>query len=554
MAPLKDSAASNASRFSRRSFFQLQLGAGALLLVGCARGTSTDGAGAQSGGGSTDTLRIAVPSDPGSLDQDYLAFDLVGLALMKNYYPYLIDHPYVRQGDAMVQDTTKALPVIAESWTSDDTGRVWTLKLKQGVTFPSGNELTADDVKWSRDRAFEAKANVAGIYRMIGLTEPGQVEVVDRYTVRFDQSKPSALSSAIQVIALYICDSVEMKKHATADDPWAKAWSAKNATGGGVYNIASYQRGGQMILQLNDKYPLDVYGTGVTPFPKVEVRIVPSPANRRLQLEKGDIDIAFGLGQRDIADLESKSGIKVISAPGTEFYHIPLSVTTAPFDDRKVRQALAYAMPYEQILTTVFQGKARRSTSPLPLDMPGHSEKGYPYDTDLEKAKALLAEAGKQDGFTTTLAIDADNQIQEQMAVIVKNQLAKIGITLEISKLDPAQFAERRAKNDIPMQIAVGQLWVNDAEYLMATSLTKDSFLNYADYRDPRVEKIFERVTVAVDQGEREKAFAELQDILAEDVPWLMLCQPDFQLPVRSHVTGWAQPVDGLFRLGFLGK
>ncbi len=193
--------------------------AGALLLVGCARGTSTDGAGAQSGGGSTDTLRIAVPSDPGSLDQDYLAFDLVGLALMKNYYPYLIDHPYVRQGDAMVQDTTKALPVIAESWTSDDTGRVWTLKLKQGVTFPSGNELTADDVKWSRDRAFEAKANVAGIYRMIGLTEPGQVEVVDRYTVRFDQSKPSALSSAIQVIALYICDSVEMKKHATADDP-----------------------------------------------------------------------------------------------------------------------------------------------------------------------------------------------------------------------------------------------------------------------------------------------------------------------------------------------
>ena len=98
---------------------------------------------------------------------------------MKNCYPFMIEYGVKEQGGARVMDTGNVVPVFAESWEGDAQGKVWTLKVRKGVKFPSGNEMTARDVKWSKDRAFAAKANVAGVYRLIGLAEAGQVEVVD---------------------------------------------------------------------------------------------------------------------------------------------------------------------------------------------------------------------------------------------------------------------------------------------------------------------------------------------------------------------------------------
>ena len=177
---------------NRRQFLQLSANIGLLMAV------TPDSAFAQ---GSKD-LVVAIPADLGGWDQDYLAFDLVGLAMFKNCYPYMIDYGVKSTGDALVMDTENIVPVFAESWESDSQGQIWTLKIRRGLKFPSGNPITAHDVKWSKDRAFAAQANVAGIYRMIGLTEASQVEVIDDYTVRFTQSQPSNLSSHIQVICL----------------------------------------------------------------------------------------------------------------------------------------------------------------------------------------------------------------------------------------------------------------------------------------------------------------------------------------------------------------
>ncbi len=124
---------------------------------------------------------------------------------MKNTYPFMIDYSVKDVDGGMIHDTDNVLPLFAESWESNEDGTVWTLTLKQGITFPSGNELTAEDVKWSKDRALAAQANVAGIYRIIGITEPDQIEVVDDYTVRFTQAQPaSAMSSQIQIISLFV--------------------------------------------------------------------------------------------------------------------------------------------------------------------------------------------------------------------------------------------------------------------------------------------------------------------------------------------------------------
>ncbi|HIN60180.1 MAG TPA: ABC transporter substrate-binding protein [Gammaproteobacteria bacterium] len=522
---------------NRRQFLQLSANIGVLMAV------MPDSAFAQ---GSKD-LVVAIPADLGGWDQDYLAFDLVGLAMFKNCYPYMIDYGVKSTGDALVMDTENIVPVFAESWESDSQGQIWTLKIRRGLKFPSGNPITAHDVKWSKDRAFAAQANVAGIYRMIGLTEASQVEVIDDYTVRFTQSQPSNLSSHIQVICLYVFDSEELKKHATADDSWAKEWTTKNPQHGGPYNVVSYIPGQEIVLEANPNFPLEQPRVK-----RVRLQVVPSAANRRLLVEKGEVDIGIGLSRRDIDDLRNKSGVKVISSPSNEWVFMPMSASVPPLDNPKVRQALAHAVPYDAIISNVFNGNARRSTSPVPLDMPGHSPAGYPFEYDLDKARSLLQEAGEDGGFEVEIAIMAGDVEHERMAVIVGSAFKQIGVTLNINALDPGTLFQRRTAKSIPLQIASGQMWVNDIEYLLATSLTPGGFLNYAGYDNPRVQEIFGELNKLADTSARAVLFEELQGILATDVPWLVLAQPNFDLPVSSRVSNWVQPVDGLFRLQYL--
>lgn len=532
---------------SRRSFLALGGGLGIALVTGCAAAANS-GDGSDGGGGSAaDTLRVAVSSYPGSWDQDFVGFDLLALALYKNTMPYLVDYGVTTVDGAKALDPENIVPSFAKSFTSDDSGKVWTVELREGVKFPSGNELTAHDVKWSKDRAFAAQANVAGIYRLIGLTRPEQVQVVDDHTVRFEQDFASALTPQIQAISLYVYDSEEAKKHVTDDDPWARKWISETPLKGGYYSVTSATQNQEIVLSANEEYP----GKNPAKTPTVRMPVVSSPANLRLQLENGDVDVAMGLSRKDIEDLRKNDDVDVISSPNNELVAIEMSVTTAPFDDVLVRRALAHAIPYEQVIGDVFNGDARPVKSPVPLDMPGYSEKGYPYTHDADKARDLLRQAGKT-SLRTELAYAANNPEEQQLAVLVENELKKVGVTVKLSPLDPATFAERREKKNIPLQIAYGQQWVDDVEYLLSTSLTKGAALNYSNYTNPEIESIFEKSHTITDEERRNEMWLRVQEILAEDVPWLVLCQPNFNLPVRKGVAGWVQPVDGLFRLRYL--
>ena len=522
---------------TRRQLFELGGGLG-LMLTLTPSGTFAQG---------RDELTIAVPADLGGWDHDYLAFDLVGLAVFKNCYPFMIEYGVKEQGGARVMDTGTVEPVFAESWEGDAEGKVWTLKIRKGIKFPSGNEMTAKDVKWSKDRAFAAKANVAGVYRLIGLTEASQVEVVDDYTVRFTQSQPSDLSNHIQIICLFVYDSEELKKHAIAEDPWAKEWTTKTPQSGGAYNVADYKAGQEIVLEANPSFPLDAPRVK-----RVRLQVIPAPTNRRLLLEKGEIDIALGLSRRDIDDLRAADGIKVISSPSNEFVFMPMAMGTPPFDNPLVRRAMAHVVPYDAIIANVYNGNARRSTSPVPLDMPGHSPSGYPFELDIDRAKALLAEAGMADGFESEIAVLAGDVTQERAAVLVSSAARQAGIELKVTPLDPGTLFQRRTEKTLPLQIANGQMWVNDIEYLLAVCLTPAGFLNYAGYDSPRIGEIFRTLNGTSDKAARNALFAEVQEILANDVPWLVLAQPNFDLPVSAGVSGWVQPVDGLFRLRYL--
>lgn len=505
--------------------------------------------GVQAANAAPSTLVVGVPSFPGSWDQDYVGFDLVALSLYKNIYPYMIDYSVKTVAGKSVQNPENIIPTFAESFKADSSGKVWTLKLKKGIKFPSGNEMTSADVKWSKDRAFAAKANVAGVYRNIGLTAPDQVVVVDKYTVRFDQTFANPMTPQIQAISLFVFDSVLVKSHATASDEWAKDWVAKNPQAGGYYNVDSFIQGQEIVLVANPQYP----GADKPLTQKIILKVIPSSANMRLQLEKGDIDIALGLPSSDIVALKKNNDINVISSPSNTTDEIQLNTNIAPLNNRKVRQAIAFAIPYGTLINAVYNKDARTAQSPFPIEMPGSSKKGYPYRYSLSKAKELMSEAGVS-GITTEFAYASSDVNQAKLGVIIQASLERIGIKLKLTPLDPATLSARRTKKDIPMQIASGQQWVNDVEYLLSTSFTKTSFLNYANFSNAEIDTIFAKSHTVGSPAERLKLWTRVQDILANEVPWIMLAQPNFNLPVGKTVKGWVQPVDGLFRLQYLSK
>jgi peptide/nickel transport system substrate-binding protein len=148
--------------------------------------------------------------------------------------------------------------------------------------------------------------------------------------------------------------------------------------------------------------------------------------------------------------------------------------------------------------------------------------------------------------------IDAGDTQQQQIAIIVQSELKKVGVDVKITQLDPATLSTRRQKKDIPMQVTVGGAWVNDIEYQLSIGLTKQAFLNYSNYVNPTIEKLFGRLHTTTDKAKRMQMFRQAQQILGRDVPWLVLGQPNYRLPVRSGVSNFVITPDQLARFRFM--
>lgn len=514
--------------------------ASALVLAGCAAGSDESEAPASG------ELRIAVTAYPSSWDQDFVAFDPVALEMFKNVYPYMVDYGTKSVEGGEIFDPENIVPTFAESFDSPD-GQTWTLKIKPDAKFPNGDPITAEDVKWSKDRAFAASANVAGVYQLIGLTEPDQVEVVDDRTVVFHQDVPSALTAQIQAISLFVYNSKEMKKHATPDDPWAQDWAAKNPIDGGYFTVASATPGQEIVLEKNPNY----LGDNPATIEEIRITVASDSAAAAAMLESGDVDMVKGLSATEIADLEGADGVKVVSAPSNEMVSLPLNTAAGPFADPALRQAVAHAIPYDQIISTVYGGEARRPKSFVPIDMPGYSETGFPFEQDIDKAKQLVAESGKSD-IAVDLAYPAEDDTARQIAIIVQQALGEIGITVTPQAMDPASLSEHREAKDLDMQIAQGQDWVSDVEYLANNQLATGAYLNYSNYSNKTVDSLVKQASTITDQAQREELWLQLQGELATDVPVIPLAQPNFQLAVRDTVDGVVVPIDGLLRYNTL--
>lgn len=448
-----------------------------------------------------------------------------------------------------VEDYGKLLPGLAESWTISRDNLVHTFKLRKGVKSHYGNDLTADDVKWTYDRSFTLKGLGVTSFGLAPFLDADGVKVVDPNTVEFRLKRPNPVFLLVLAApASLIWDSKEARKHATDQDPWAKGWIANNGPGFGPYKVESLMRGQEAVFAAHDRYYL-----GAAPIKRVVYKAVPASSNRLALLETGAVDVALELTPLELEQAKSKSGVKVTSSGGSRFIALVMNQTKPPFNNPKVRKAMAYAAPYDDVLNSVYRGWASPWRTVIAANQLGYTEEYWPYKTDLERARAVLAEAGYPRGFNLTITSSVEQVAAQEIAILYRTNLEKIGIRAQMENLPAAAHREKLFQAGFEAIMWSAQASVPDIGYTMNIYFRAASRPNWGKFNDPEIDKAVEKGLSLFGQ-ERVEYFSKLQKPILEAVPWISLAQPGYHFAARSNIEGFVYHNNNYIGFAELGK
>lgn len=471
-------------------------------------------------------IRVLAEGAPNTFDPAGTGYNIPSVNITWNVYDRLItfgQKPLEGEGQdgAFIYDYDNLVPQVAESWTVSEDGTTITFKLRQGAVFHDGSPVTAEDVKWSLDRA----VNVTTAKNQMGtgsMTDPAQFVVVDPMTITV--TVPRADRFTLPNLALLfpaIINSKLAMQHATKEDPWATEWLKTNVAGGGPFKLGQYQAGQQFVLE-----PFADWKNGDrVPDDRILYQIVPQAASRRLAAERGEADLVRDLPGRDVKDLMDAGKVRVlgIANPATVTY-IAMNNMIAPFDNVKVRQAIAWSVPYQDMFEAVlysrgnpmFGGPAEVTSTQWPSPLP--------YSQDLAKAKTLLAEAGFPNGFETTFSIDAnDVVVAEPVAILMQEALGKIGIKVTIDKVPAGQMGTLLTEKKLPLFVANAGAWLRSPDYFFRIFYQGGTRWNFGSYANPEMEKIVADARWETDQAKYDALVMRMIELARTEVPVIPL-------------------------------
>ncbi len=368
-------------------------------------------------------------------------FEFAGAEYAGNTYDRLIGYD--------VNDVSKIFGVAAEGWSIGEDGRSYTFTMRPGITFASGNPLTAHDAAFSLQRVIKLDKSPAFILSQFGFT-PANVEerirALDDMTLVLETDQayaPTFLLYCLTATIGSVVDKIEVLVH-EQDGDLGHAWLRSNYAGSGPFGLRQWRANELLMLDRNADY----WG-GAPAMKRVIIRHIVEPATQRLLLEKGDIDIARNLGPDQLAGLKGNAAIRVRQGVKGALYYLGLNQKNEFLKRPPVRQALKHLVDYEGIAKTLLAGKAMVHQAFLPRGFLGALTE-TPFQLDVAKAKALLAEAGLADGFAVTMDTRSIPLITD-MAQSIQASFAEAGVKLEIIPGDGKQTLTkyRARKHDI---------------------------------------------------------------------------------------------------------
>ena len=466
----------------------------------------------------------------------------VGLESMFNTHDFPVKYAFAPIGDGnFIEDTSEIVPGLYESWDVSPDGTVYTFKVRPDVISNYGNLLTADTFKAHATRYITMNRIWAFVWRSVGFSSPDQVVVKDASTVEYTLPAPNSVFLPTARIFFHVPDFAELNKHLTADDEFGEVWLEDNSASFGPYQLTRVQELEEWEFERNPNY-WSTPGNNA----RVIIREVPDASVRASLLQAGTIDIAWQLGVDELERLEGDPGVNILRDPEGRFgleYWINMNNGVAPFDNPKVRMAIAHATPFDDIQQGVFRGLATRQNTVLrPIDFGTDQSKEW-FSYDPAKARQLLAEGGYPDGFETSMVVELESAVSQNLAVVMKTALADVGIDMSIDIVSAADFGGMRF--EYPKRYAMALEKSSRAIVPVGLYVFTHFFqppgiscCNYSDYENPMVSEVLARGVAALTDDEAIRITRELETLIMEDFPQFVAAYAFDTLAVRSNISG----------------
>jgi peptide/nickel transport system substrate-binding protein len=491
-----------------------------------------------------ETLRYVTGASVNTLDPNVPGSTREAFAVSLGTYDRLVSFGRKQLNGKWVFDLDKITGELAESYEVSADGVKLTFHLRKDAKFQDGTPVTAEDVKWSLDRAVTAP--VLGKAQLLtgSLTSADQFKVIDPLTFEVTLPKPDKLALPnLATVYPIIINSKVAKANATPDDPWAINWLKEHTAGSGAYIIESFRPGEQVIMKRNEAWNRGTPEKAAF-FKRVIVQSVPDPATRANLVERGDADLVIDLQASDVQSLEAKGTLKVISTPQyNALTFISMNNRIPPFDNVNVRRAIAYALPYDDMFKAALFGRG----TPLfgaqwPDGQPtsGAYPVAQPVKLDLEKAREFLKAAGMPDGFSTTFSFNVGQaSTAEPMAALVKEALAKINIKVDIQKMPDAQMSTQINEKKLPFFTEGIVAWLPSTDYFYRNFYIGDQRWNYSSINNPELTAIAQQARFEPDKAKYEEDGKKLNAIHFAEMPQIPLWQPSQDAVMAPSIEGY---------------
>lgn len=427
-------------------------------------------------------------------------------------------------------------PLLAERWEVNEDGTVWTFYLRPNVKFHDGEPLTAEAVKMSIEAAAE-RGGASFIWAPLD-----SIEVVDDLTVRFNLSYAAPLD--LIASSLYGAWIVSPKAlQAAAEDE--NYFEAGISAGTGPYMLESYTPDQEILLTRFDDY---WGGWEEGQFDKVLIKIVPEAVVQQQMLEGGEVDLVTRIPAENYDRFRNDPNYTVYTEPSFFNYVVFFNTLRPPLDNVKVRQALSYATPYEDIIEIGAKGLGTQSRGPVPAGVWPWSPEVKQYTYDLEKARQLLAEAGYPDGgFTLRLTYAAENATEEAFVPLIRDAYAQLGVEViiepmlfnqqwELAKSDPPNAQDMFALLYWPTYSDAG----TDNLWSMFHSSEKP-FFNLSYWKNEEFDRLIEEAAAltVTDPARAQELYVQAMNLLVEEAPALFLFDTKAVFIIPNYIEGF---------------
>lgn len=417
-------------------------------------------------------------------------------------------------------------PCLAESWEQVD-DLTWKFNLRKDVKFHNGDPLTSKDVKFSFERIHGGTAGNDSVDEF----DPNGYETPDDYTFILKTLKPYAFTEA-QLCSPSTSIVPEKVVKEMGDDAFGRS-----PVGSGPFKFVSWTAGDNITVERNDGY----WGEKAV-LRTVKFRVITESASRTIDLESGGVDITLGLPTTDADRIEQNPDTQLIISTGATDRYIAFNCQKDIFKDKRVRQALNYATDKESIRVVCYgENTSEKMDSVVPSTLPGHTADLVQYDYDVEKAKALLEEAGFGDGMEIEFMYLA-NSTNNMLAELLQQMWSQVGVTLVLKPTESGALTSALNKGEQELCCAGTSYALFEAGagmYNMFHSERMYSGSARANLSSPEVDKVLDEIIVTGDAKKREELAVEAQKLIHEESPFIYLAFTKNIIGASSKVRGF---------------